>query len=335
MTTHRERIQACLRGEIVDRPPVALWRHFPVDDQSAEALAVAHLAFQGLYDFDLVKVTPASSFSVQDWGVEDKWEGNTEGTRTYSKRVICEPRDWERLPVLDPTAPHLACQLQCLALIRQRLDQDTPVLQTVFNPLSQAKHLAGDQTLIDHLRTHPQAVEQGLEIIAESTRLFIRAAAGTGIDGIFYAVQHAQARLLSRHDFMRFSRQADLMLLESAGDLWCNLLHLHGEAVFFDAVSDYPAQIINWHDRETGPSLTEAGQLWPRALCGGLGRTTLVYGTDSDVTLEAAEALAAPYRSRLVLSTGCVVPIIAPHGNLLAARRAPELPFHAAGTRQP
>ena len=64
MTTHRERIQAAIKGEIIDRPPVALWRHFPVDDQSPETLANATLYFQNNYDFDLVKVTPASSLSV-------------------------------------------------------------------------------------------------------------------------------------------------------------------------------------------------------------------------------------------------------------------------------
>ena len=44
MTTHRERIQAAIKGEIIDRPPVALWRHFPVDDQSPELLASARMA---------------------------------------------------------------------------------------------------------------------------------------------------------------------------------------------------------------------------------------------------------------------------------------------------
>ena len=62
MTTHRERLQACLAGETPDRVPVALWRHFPVDDQSPETLAAATLHWQSVYDFDFVKVTPASSF---------------------------------------------------------------------------------------------------------------------------------------------------------------------------------------------------------------------------------------------------------------------------------
>nr|MDQ3006912.1 uroporphyrinogen decarboxylase [Chloroflexota bacterium] len=102
MTTHRERIQAAVKGEMLDRPPVALWRHFPVDDQSPETLANAVLHFQNSYDFDLVKVTPASSFSVKDWGVDDEWVGDTEGTRRYTQRVIHDARDWESLPLLEP-----------------------------------------------------------------------------------------------------------------------------------------------------------------------------------------------------------------------------------------
>ena len=233
MTTHRERLQACLRGEIVDRPPVGLWRHFPVDDQGPEALAAAHLAFQSLYDFDLVKVTPSSSYSVADWGVVDTWEGNTEGTRTYTRRVVHEPRDWATLEILDPNAPHLAGQLQCLRIIRKALGPDTPVLVTVFNPLAQAKHLAGDVALLEHLRTNSETVRKGLRIITQSTQLYISAVKEAGADGIFYAVQHAQAQVMSRTDFEEFSRADDLQLLDSAEDMWCNVLHIHGEGVHF------------------------------------------------------------------------------------------------------
>jgi uroporphyrinogen decarboxylase len=173
MTTHKERIQACIRGEIIDRPPVALWRHFPVDDQTPETLAKATLHFQQIYDFDFVKVTPASSFCVRDWGVEDEWRGDTEGTRQYTKRVIHDPGDWERLQVLDPSAPHLAAQLECLRLIRAELGPDTPILQTIFSPLAQAKNLAANQTLMAHLSSHPEAVMKGLATITETTRRFV------------------------------------------------------------------------------------------------------------------------------------------------------------------
>lgn len=85
-TTHRERIKACINGEMTDRTPVALWRHFPEEDQNPETLAAATLKFQQAYDFDIVKVTPASSFAVKDWGVEDEWQNNPEGSRAYTKQ---------------------------------------------------------------------------------------------------------------------------------------------------------------------------------------------------------------------------------------------------------
>ena len=33
---HNERMRACIEGKAVDRPPVALWKHYPVDDMQAK-----------------------------------------------------------------------------------------------------------------------------------------------------------------------------------------------------------------------------------------------------------------------------------------------------------
>jgi uroporphyrinogen decarboxylase len=320
MTTHKERIQACIQGEVIDHPPVALWRHFPVDDQSPEALARATLHFQETYDFDLVKVTPASSFCLKDWGVEDEWKGHTEGTRDYTKRVIHGPKDWERLPVLDPTSKHLSAQLDCLRTIRGELDSETPLLQTVFSPLAQAKNLAGSETLIAHLRLYPEAVLKGLETIAETTRRFVEACLATGIDGVFYAIQHAQAGLLTLDEYKSFGLPNDMKVLEPSQGLWCNLLHLHGHDVYFSIVDSFNFQIVNWHDRETSPSLSEAQKGFKGVVCGGMRQDTLVYGNQAEVRKEATDAIQQTNGKRFILGTGCVVPVIVSHGNLLAAR---------------
>jgi uroporphyrinogen decarboxylase len=323
--THRERMQACLADDsALDRPPVALWRHFPVDDQSPEALAAATLDFQQRYDFDLVKVTPASSFCLKDWGVEDVWEGHTEGTRRYTKRVIHRPQDWERLPPLKPSAPHLAAQLICLRILRRELGPQVPLLQTIFSPLAQAKNLAGGETLLAHLRLYPEAVHAGLETIAVTTRDFIEAAIAAGIDGVFYAVQYAQASLLSSQEYAAFGLPADQRAIEPAGDLWCNLLHLHGAHIYFDLAYELPFPIVNWHDRETPPSLAEAQAAFEGVVCGGVSQHTLVYSSPDKVREEAADALTQTGGRRLLLGTGCVVPVIASHGNILAARWSVE-----------
>jgi uroporphyrinogen decarboxylase len=317
-------MQAALRGEIIDRPPVALWRHFPVDDQSPEALAEAHLHYQKNYDFDLLKVTPASSFCLKDWGVEDKWVGDTEGTRRYTKRVVSDPGDWESLPVLDPSSPHLAQQLECLRVIREGLDPGTPLLQTIFSPLSQAKNLAGGDVLLEHLRQHPRAVMKGLETIAETTRRFVDAARAIGIDGIFYAVQHAQKQLLSYEEYKIFGLTFDRECTEPAQELWCNMLHLHGQDVHFELAMDLPFQIVNWHDRESSPSLAEAQKIYQGVACGGMRQDTLVYRDAAEVRNEAADALQQTGGKQFLLGTGCVVPVIASHGNLMAARKSVE-----------
>jgi uroporphyrinogen decarboxylase len=324
MTTHRERLVTCLKGEKPDRTPVALWRHFPVDDQTPETLAAATLNYQQIYDFDLVKVTPASSFCLKDWGVEDEWKGHTEGTRQYTKRVIKEPQDWERLPVLEPTSPHLAGQLSCLRLIRKGLAPETPVLQTIFSPLAQAKNLAGNDTLLSHLRLHPEAVMQGLQTIATSTAWFIEAVLKTGIDGIFYAVQHAQASLLTLDEYNTFGLPLDLKTLEPADSLWCNMLHLHGRDVYFDLVIQYKFHVVNWHDQETYPSLEEAQKIFTGVTCGGLRQDTLVYEDQAQVRKEADGALKQTKSQGFILGTGCVVPVIASHGNIMAARKSVE-----------
>ncbi len=318
---HRERLETCLAGNAPDRVPVALWRHFPVDDQSPSLLAAATLAFQTQFDFDFVKVTPSSSFCLQDWGVQDRWAGSTEGTREYTHQVISRPEDWTSLAVLDPNKGALGAQLECLRLIKHSLPPHTPILQTVFSPLAQAKNLAGKSRLLEHLRVAPDAVANGLVVIAETTRRFIEAVVEIGVDGIFFAVQHAQSHLLSPAEFERFGRQFDLPVMEPARNLWFNMAHIHGENILFDQVKDYPVAVLNWHDRQTAPTLAQAQQRFPGLLCGGLRQwETLVYGTQADVRAEARQAIQFTGGKRFILSTGCVAPIITPYGNLMAAR---------------
>jgi uroporphyrinogen decarboxylase len=130
---------------------------------------------------------------------------------------------------------------------------------------------------------------------------------------------------MSTAEYEEFGRAYDLRVLEPAQDLWLNMLHLHGSDVMFDQFVDYPVAVINWHDRDTAPSLKEAHDLFPGVLCGGLQREkTMVLGSPDQVMAEARDALAATGGRRFILGTGCVLPIIAPRANLMAARKSVE-----------
>jgi uroporphyrinogen decarboxylase len=180
--------------------------------------------------------------------------------------------------------------------------------------------------LIRHIREHPEAVLKGLDSIAKTTARFVEAVCEIGVDGIFYAVQHAQAELLSLEEYKTFGIPFDHKVLEAADDLWCNMLHLHGRDIYFSLLRLYNFPIVNWHDRETYPSLAEAQSLFKGALCGGLRQDTLVFEDSTRVKSEAQDAMLQTKNRRFILGTGCVVPVTASHGNLTAARRSVDSP---------
>ena len=321
----RDRLQAALAGAPLDRAPVALWRHFPVDDQQPEDLAAATLEWQAAFDWDFVKVTPSSSFCLKDWGAQDEWRGEPEGTRQYTRRVIQAPEEWRSLSPRDPQAGALGAQLRALDLIRAGLRGETPFIQTVFSPLSQARNLVGPERLAVHLRQHPAAVHAALEAITETAVRFVAAARQRGIDGIFYAMQFATPRVFAEAEYRAFGEPYDRRILAAAEGLWLNVVHLHGEDVLFDLAAAYPAQVLNWHDLETPPALAEGQRRFAGVVCGGLRQwETMVRGTPAQVRAEAQAALAQTGGRRFILGTGCVTPITAPRANLRAARAAVE-----------
>jgi uroporphyrinogen decarboxylase len=323
--TKRERLEASVAGRPVDRLAVALWRHWPGDDQRAEDFARSVLDFQRAFDFDLIKVTAASEYCVADWGAESRWVGNEEGTREWGRRVIQRPEDWTRLKVLDARKGMLNEMVMALRTIGQEAQKEgVPFIMTIFNPLSQAKNLAGPR-LLSHLRQHPAEMKAALDVITESTVRFVTAARERGIAGIFLALQHASYDLLSEAEYREFGRPYDLRILEATQGCWFNLLHLHGSNVMFDLVADYPVQAINWHDQETPPSLKQALGRFPGALVGGLRQIeTMLRGTPEQVRAEVEAARTQTGGRRLIVGTGCVTPITAPLGNMRAARAAVE-----------
>ena len=118
----------------------------------------------------------------------------------------------------------------------------------------------------------------------------------------------------------------DEYALEPITQYKINMLHLHGQEVMFDSFLDYPFGIINWHDRESPPTLAKAQKIFSGALCGGLRRQeTMVLGTPAEVRAEALDAIQQTGGRGLILGTGCVMPTIVPRSNIFAARQSVEV----------
>jgi uroporphyrinogen decarboxylase len=323
--SRRERLEATIAGESVDRIAVALWRHFPGDDQRPDDLAIAALQWQREYDWDFVKVSPASSFCLVDWGAQDRWVGGDEGNREYTRRAVRDPQDWARLPLLDPHRGALGGQLRCLERIHEALGAEVPFIQTIFSPLAQARILAGGEEMLVHLREAPDLLRAGLETITETTIRFITEAKSRGIAGIYYAIQYASSRVMSTDEYRAFGEPYDRRVLAAAQDCWFNMGHLHGANPMFDLAARYPVQALNWHDRESPPSLADGRRVFAGAVCGGLEHwEDLLRGDPPQVQAQIADAIAQTSGTRLIIASGCVAPVNAPFSNLRAVRMSVE-----------
>jgi uroporphyrinogen decarboxylase len=278
--------------------------------------------FQNAFDWDFVNVTPASNYSVTDYGVQDQWEGNLEGTRDTIRFAVTRSLDWTDLRPLDPTRGALGRHLECLRLIPEGLhDPQTPILMTLFSPLAQAKQIAGD-SLLRHMRTNPDRVHTGLNTLTESSLRYINELRRAPIAGIFYAIQHASYDVMSQAEYDAFGWPYDRKILESLpSNWWFNMVHFHGQVPMFHVANQLRVQAVNWHDCDTEPDLALGRSQITGAACGGLSQREHIHnGTPSTIRDAYRAALSVTSSRRFILSTGCVALITSPLSNLRAAR---------------
>ncbi len=323
--TKRERVVAALKGEGVDRPPVALWRHFPEQDQTAWGLARAVADWQKKWDWDFVKVTPTSGYYFEDWGgtFEYRPQGNMHGTRTVLSRPVKSRPALQSLRPVDVTQGVYGRELQALRELRGLLEDDVPVLQTVFSPFNVASSLMG-KYLATAMTQYPDDLRRAMDVITAVTTDFALASLEAGADSIFFATQMAQPNLVTRDQFQTWGVPYDQQVLDALrGHTDFLLLHIHGDEIYFDLpVQAYPVDAVNWHTRVAGPSLKDALGKFDGALVGGITEEALVSGLPEDVHAQAADAIEQTGGRRIILGAGCVTPITTPEENIQAVREA-------------
>lgn len=307
---HWQRIEATIAGEETDQVPVALWQHFPEDDRDVGKLVKHTIAWQEKWDFDLLKFMPSGTYGVEDWGAVTAYLGTPNGARTVTKTVIHTPEDWQKLPALDVKKGCYAEQNAALKQVAQSFSGKTPLLQTVFSPLTTARKLAGESLFTD-LRCNPDALKAGLRTITDVTIEFALAALESGAHGIFFATQMASTRLLSTDEYSQFGRAYDLEVFAALkGKAKLNMVHAHGEDVMFSMLAEYPVEMLNWHDRTTKPNLQEAAKVFPKVLVGGLNEhATVLNGQADEIKAEILDAMNQTQGRRLIIAPGCVLPL--------------------------
>jgi uroporphyrinogen decarboxylase len=325
--TKRERVDAALAGEPVDRIPISLWRHFPDIDLDPTALAEALLDFHRRYDLDFIKVMPNGVYCVEDWGCETAYQGGSIGARTCVRHAVRRIQEWSTLQPLDPSKGALARELTCLRAVARGRGDDAPVLQTIFSPFTVARKVAGPTLVQETMRKEPARLHAALDVISATVEAYVGACLDAGADGIFFATQAATPEVLTWEEHRAFVEPHDLRILGTAkGKGAIILLHLHGDHPYLARLAaTYPVDALNWHDRRTRPSLSEAKAQASQCLVGGLDeRGSMITDAPEAVRAQVQDAVTQCGGRRLIMGPGCVVDLRVPEANLAAARAGVE-----------
>src|SRR5579872_2005444 len=324
----KERVDAALRGDDVDRIPVSMWGHDFEREWGIQSFAEAMIENFTRYDWDYMKVNPRACYHVEGWGVKVRPSGEKYKAPIFEGSPIKSSSDWKRIRPLEPDQGALGEQLRALQLINHSIGYDAYFVQTIFCPLGVAKYLAGNKNepVLHTIAEDRSAMHAALRVITETFINYAIACLEEGASGIFYATNGwASEGMLTPDQYREFGEQYDLEFLDAIKSRSkFNILHNCGTRIYFDLLASYPVQAISWDANAPGnPDLRQGKMSSGKAVMGGISqKTTLKSGTPEQVRDEVARAIELTDGKHFLLAPGCSIPPETPAKNLEAIRRA-------------
>lgn len=337
----RERVDAALKGELVDRVPVSAWRHFLDEENDPNTLATVTLKHFHDFDWDWIKVNPRATYYAEAWGNRYDFNDYDSVLPRLIDGPLNSPADLEKIQPINPTAGVFDEHLQLVKQVKAGIGE-AHFLQTVFSPLSVLGFLVArsEQHRIDldvqaqhdglrrYFAENPKGVHEALKNIATTLGQYAAATVDAGASGLFYAiVKLARQGILTEAEYEEFGKPYDLQVLKAVEAAPFNMLHICGPYAYFHAITDYPVDAINWATlNQNNPTVNEAKDQTDRALVGGVDELgVLQTGTPEQVIDEALTAIRSVNGRHFLLSPGCGTNVDVPDANLHALRKAADI----------
>ena len=323
--TKRERVMAALRGEPVDRVPLAFWLHNFATENSSKGLAEETLRLLRRFDWDFLKPQSRAQCFAEMWGLA--YAPSDDRTRPYTvtHTPVEDAAGLAALRPVDPSKGALGEQLEALRLIRAAVGPAVPIIWTIFSPLMILPMLVrgGRDRALALARSASRETDAALAAMAETLAAYARACVEAGADGLFYATNVATRDLISAEECRRWQRPWDRLVLEAAAGAPFNVLHVCGSGVQFDEFADYPVHALSWAVVPDNPTLQEGHRRSGRASMGGLPAKPVIASFTTQAMAERARAAIAATAGRwLLLAPDCSIDPATPDELLRAARTA-------------
>lgn len=274
--------------------PGAFFIHFPEEDHFGPTAIDKHLDYFRFTGLDILKIQYERRFPLIE--------------------SLQKPSDWSKVPLLKKD--FYEEQLKVIEGIVRQGKKEALVIPTVYSPLSFAGHFTGYKHHIDHLNEDPDSVKKGLEIITESTLIFVKECIKLGVDGFFQATQGGEAdRFKHDHIFEDYIRPFDIVVAQEMADhCQCNILHIHNGGngyADYSSFHDYPGHIINCglQLKNSRTTTKELYSQFQRPIMGGLNKAGIIYsGSKAEIENEVKQTVSnAP--EKFMLGATCTVPM--------------------------
>jgi uroporphyrinogen decarboxylase len=224
--------------------------------------------------------------------------------------------DLEKLQPVTAEHPWIRGQAD---LVKQvvSLQADTMYFYNVFGPATVLKRLAGQEKVLEFLKTEPAKTAAALQRLARGIAVQAEAAIKSGgADGIYLSVQNPDINSLSDDDYHKYVTPADKIVLDAANAAsGNNILHIcgyQGCKNHLEAWKGYTAKAYNWAVNVEGVSLSEGKRIFGgAAVIGGFANTPgspIHRGQRAEVERITETLIAGAGKTGVLLGADCTVP---------------------------
>lgn len=324
--TPKERIQATLRGQPVDRPAVTpifmswaagflgrTYREYYLD---GDVLAESQLAVAKAFNLDQVSAISDPWREASAYGMEFDYPEH--GVGRPRSVLIRSLQDISRIrPFAIEQAERPAQRIASVRKMAKAIGRTHSVLGWVEGPLATYADLRGVESMFLDLIDNPRMYLTAAEIIIDNQIRFAKAQAAAGADMV--GVGDSVASLISPPMYQQFVLPFEKRLFDAIHEAGAAVkLHVCGDisnSIRFMAQTGCDIIDVDWMvaldeaRAAVGPKITLAGNFDPSAV--------LLQGTPQEVANAARQniEMGGP---RFVLQPGCEVPPGTPEANIRA-----------------
>jgi len=297
----RERVQAAVKKQEVDRIPMGFWLHFPKEYHHGMPSVDMHLKFFTETRTDICKIMNENIFPCN--------------------HNIFQAPDWNNIKVCSRNSNFIQDQIEITKRIVDSINGDAVVLATIHGVVASASHALlgepkydriGRYAQIYHLRTNPESIFSAYNAIAETLAILTEESIKAGVDGIYYAALGGESDGFTDEEHARYIAPADKIVLDAAqGAKGFNVLHMCKPLVDLHRFVNYSCDVVNWGITESGVTLAEGMKIFPgKTVMGGLDDRSpaLLEGTYEDIEKEIHSIIDTVGMKGFILASDCTLP---------------------------